>query len=164
MTVDTSKSIPSHKQYGLEPGARTPQESAQMKATNAANEQNANNQKAGYKKRTKYKGGRGDQPAPGTIIVPQPSTAADPAGPVDANANTQKGTGTLTKSDANAEFDNNVGKGGGRKKNKSTSQFGCSKRRGGKKRLYKKKRTTRKRKSLKRKRKNTRKKRKSKKH
>ena len=163
MTVDTSKSIPSHKQYGLEPGARTPQESAQMRTTNAANEQNANNQKAGYKKRKNYKGGRGDQPAPGTIIVPQPTTAADPAGPVDANANTKQGTGTLTKSDANAEFDNKVGKGGGRRKNKNTIQTGCSKRRGGKKRVYKK-RTTKKRRSLKRQRKNTRKRRKSKKH
>lgn len=159
MTVDTSKSVPAHKQYGLEPGARTPQESAQMKTANAASEQNANNQKAGYKKRRKYKGGRGDQPAPGTVVVPQPTSAADPAGPVDANANTKHGTGTLTESAANAEYDNQVGKGGGKRKNKNTSQIGCSKRRGGKKRSYRKKRTTRKRKSLRKKRKVTRKKR-----
>ena len=157
MPVDTSKSIPSVKQYGLEPGAKTPQESALMKNTNAANQQNAiNNQKAGYKKR-KYRGGRGDQPPPGKIVVPQPTAIAEPVGPVDANANTTQGTGTLTTSAADAEFDSKVGKGGGRRKN--TSQIGCSKRKGGKKRSYRKKRTTRKRKSLRKKRKVTRKKR-----
>tara|TARA_Y100000992_G_scaffold302590_1_gene277540 strand:+ start:5633 stop:6124 length:492 start_codon:yes stop_codon:yes gene_type:complete len=162
MPVDTSKSIPSVKQYGLEPGAKTPQESALMKNTNAANEQNAiNNQKAGYRKR-KYRGGRGDQPPPGKIIVPQPTAIADPVGPVDANANTTQGTGTLTTSAANAEFDSKVGKGGGRRR-KNTSQIGCSKRKGGKKRSYRKKRTTRKRKSLRKKRKVTRKKRTNKK-
>ena len=138
MPVDTSKSIPSVKQYGLEPGAKTPQESALMKNTNAANQQNAiNNQKAGYKKR-KYRGGRGDQPPPGKIIVPQPTAIADPVGPVDANANTTQGTGTLTTSAADAEFDSKVGKGGGRRR-KNTSQIGCSKRKGGKKRSYRKK-------------------------
>ena len=51
MPVDTTKSVPAVQQFGLEPGARTPAESAQMKTANAANEQNANNQQAGSKKR-----------------------------------------------------------------------------------------------------------------
>lgn len=146
MPVDTTKSVPAVQQFGLEPGARTPAESAQMKTVNAANEQNANNQQAGSKKRRrKYKGGRGDQPGPNEIVVPQPTALAEPAGPVDANANTVKGTDTLTNSAAQAEFDNQVGKGGGkraRKRSRKTKQrkyqVGCSsKRRGGNKRTTK---------------------------
>jgi len=150
MPVDTTKSVPAVQQFGLEPGARTPAESAQMKTVNAANEQNANNQQAGSKKRRrKYKGGRGDQPGPNEIVVPQPTALAEPAGPVDANANTAKGTETLTNSAAQAEFDNQVGKGGGKrggkrsgKRSRNTKQrkyqVGCSsKRRGGKKRATK---------------------------
>lgn len=144
MPVDTTNSIPPVEQFGLEPGARTPAESAQMKTMNAANEQNANNQQAGSKRRRKYKGGRGDQPGPNEIVVPQPTVLAEPAGPVDANANTAKGTETLTNSAAQSEFDGQVGKGGGKgggkkyRKSKQKYQIGCSsKRRGGNKRATK---------------------------
>jgi|SaaInlStandDraft_6_1057023.scaffolds.fasta_scaffold00225_20 hypothetical protein len=147
MPVDTTKSVPAVQQFGLEPGARTPAESAQMKTVNAANEQNANNQQAGSKKRRrKYKGGRGDQPGPNEIVVPQPTALAEPAGPVDANANTAKGTETLTNSAAQSEFDNQVGKGGGKRYRKTKQkkyQIGCSsKRRGGNKRVTKRRKGT----------------------
>ena len=151
MTVDTSKSVPAVQQFGLEPGARTPAESAQMKTVNSANEQNANNQQAGSKRRRRrsYKGGRGDQPGPNEIVVPQPTALAEPAGPVDANANTAKGTETLTNSAAQSEFDNQVGKGGGkggRKSKRRKYQVGCSsKRRGGKKRASKRRRVSKRR-------------------
>ena len=156
MPVDTTKSIPTIQQYGLEPGAKTPMESAQIKSANASAEQNANNQQAGSRKnrsrirsrirsrknrsRKKYKGGKGDQPGPNEIIVPQPTTLADPAGPVDANANTAASTETLTTSDAQAEYDNKVGQSAGRKRRRHTRkcksrrskiQIGCSN--GGKK-------------------------------
>jgi hypothetical protein len=161
MPVDTTKSIPTVQQYGLEPGAKTPMESAQIKSANASAEQNANNQQAGSRKnrsrirsrirsrknrsrknrsRKKYKGGKGDQPGPNEIIVPQPTTLADPAGPVDANANTAASTETLTTSDAQAEYDNKVGQSAGRKRRRHTRkcksrrskiQIGCSN--GGKK-------------------------------
>ena len=147
MPVDTTNSIPPVEQFGLEPGARTPAESAQMKTMNAANEQNANNQQAGSKKRRrKYKGGRGDQPGPNEIVVPQPTALAEPAGPVDANANSVKGIETLTNSAAQAEFDNQVGKGGGKRYRKTKQkkyQIGCSsKRRGGNKRVTKRRKGT----------------------
>ena len=174
MTVDTTKSIPTIQQYGLEPGAKTPMESAQMKAANATAEQNANNQQAGSRSkrrnkcrsrckrrskrrsRSKLKGGKGDQPGPNEIVVPQPTTFTEPIGPVDANANTTATTSTLTNAVAQAEFDKNVGQNAGAKrrtykykKNNRRNKFqvGCSN--GGKRKTKKYKRSNRKRKSKK---------------
>ena len=134
MTVDTTKSIEPIQQYGLEPGAKTPMESAQIKSANASAEQNANNQQAGSRRRRRSKsrsrsksksrrrrrltGGKGDQPGPNEIVVPQPTTLVEPAGPVDANANTTATTGTLVNSAAQAEFDKLVGQTAGSRRRK----------------------------------------------
>ena len=140
MTVDTTKSIEPIQQYGLVPGAKTPMESAQMNSANASAEQNANNQQAGTrrKRRSKHrsrsrsrcrsragtrrrlKGGKGDQPGPNEIVVPQPTTLVEPAGPVDANANTTATTGTLVNSAAQAEFDKLVGQTAGSRRRRRT--------------------------------------------
>lgn len=115
--------IPPVQQYALAPGAKTPMESAQIQATRSAQQQNANNQKAGKRK---YKGGKGDQPPPGTTVVPQVSSSAPSAGPVDANANSQQSSSTILNAHAQSEFDNKVGKGGGYKSRKCRKkQTGC---------------------------------------
>ena len=142
--------IPPVQQYALEPGAKTPMESAQIQATRSAQQQNANNQKAGKRK---YNGGKGDQPPPGTTVVPQVPSSAPSAGPVDANANSQQSSSTILNAHAQSEFDNKVGKGGGYKSRKCRKkQTGCGGtiRRKKRKRNITKKRAARKNKTRKR--------------
>ncbi len=136
-----SSVVPNVQTYGFVEGASSPQESAMMtQKQNAAAQNDLNNQHGGYtytrKKYTKRRGGS-------RIIVPQASTnGMVAAGPNDGNSAATTAAGHLTQSNANAEYDDQVGQPGTvtqvaggkrrrrtRKYRKRNYQKGCSSRR-----------------------------------
>jgi len=147
MSSDAKNSnvIPNVQTYGFTEGASSPRENAFMVQQQTAAKQNEiNQQHGGYtytrtKSRTRRRrriGGSGNR-----IIVPQASTGGmTQAGPNDGNSAATQAAQHLTQSNANAEFDNQVGKSGtvtqvaggkrrSRKYKKRISQKGCASKR-----------------------------------
>ena len=131
-----TNSLPSVQQFGFPHGANSAAQGALRTQIAQNNEQAAlNNQHSGGSKNTPLQ--------PGRIVVPQAPTHGMPKiGPVGGNSNATHAAGTLTKSIANAQFDDMVGKAptqGGRKSRK--------------RRRYRRRKTTKRRKPKKRSRK-----------